>query len=284
MRQWSVRTSVSPLGAGALATSTLPLDPRVASSDLGFDRPFDNSIDAVSDRDFVLEFCANAAILAMHLSRLAADIARWTDEGLRWAELDDAYATGSSMMPQKRNPDTAELVRAKAARPASDFVRVAAMLQGLPLGYHRDLQEDKEAAFDAADTVEVALAAVTGAVASLRFDANRMRSDAEAEDLFATDVAEGLVAGGVPFRDAHARTGELLRSLAERGLGLRDVTDEQWEAFGLANGAALLDAERSIAARSAPGGPSPGSVLAQADAIERALARRSSPPGDRETT
>jgi argininosuccinate lyase len=285
MRQWRERASVSPLGAGALATSTLGLDPHVASAVLGFDRPFANSLDAVSDRDFVLEFCADAAILAMHLSRLAADIARWTDEALRWAELDDAYATGSSMMPQKRNPDTVELVRAKAARPASDFVRIAAVLQGLPLGYHRDLQEDKEAAFDAADTVENTLAAITGAVATLRFDAGRMRSAADAPELYATDVAEGLVDAGVPFRDAHARTGELLRSLADRGRGLRDVSGEEWAAFGLPDGAALLDARRSIEARSMPGGPSPASVRAQADAVEDALARGATMRGgDRESS
>jgi len=139
---WSTRASVSPLGAGAIATSTLGLDAEAASSRLGFQRPFENSIDAVSDRDVVQEFLAVAAIEATHLSRMAADITRWTDPALGWAALDDAYATGSSMMPQKRNPDTAELVRAKAARIAGGFVTVTAMLQGLPLGYHRDLQED----------------------------------------------------------------------------------------------------------------------------------------------
>jgi argininosuccinate lyase len=271
-RQWRARTSMSPLGAGAIATSTLPIDPRSTSEALGFDRPFANSIDAVSDRDFVLEFCANAAILAMHLSRLAADLARWTDEAIGWAELDDAYATGSSMMPQKRNPDTAELIRAKAARPASDFVRVIAMLQGLPLGYHRDLQEDKEAVFDAADTVELCLAAIVGAVDSVRFDVARMRSAADAEELYATDLAEALVAAGMPFREAHRRTGELLRSLAGHERGLRDLSHEEWEAFGLPDGASLVDAQRSVGARSMPGGPAPRSVLAQADAIEAVLA------------
>jgi argininosuccinate lyase len=275
LAQWRARTSVSALGAGALAGSTLALDPSSASAALGFDRPFANSIDAVSDRDFVLEFCADAAILAMHLSRLAADLARWTDEAVGWAQLDDAYATGSSMMPQKRNPDTAELVRAKAARPAADFVRVAAVLQGLPLGYHRDLQEDKEAAFDAADTVALALAALAGAVASTRFDAARMRAAAAAEELYATDLAESLVAAGVPFREAHRRTGALLRSLAEADRRLRDLTPDEWRAFGLRDGVRCLDPDRSVLARSMPGGPSPSSVRAQADAIDAALAARS---------
>src|SRR5205814_2339875 len=146
-----------------------------------------NSIDAVGDRDFVLEFLADAAILAMHLSRLAADLARWTDESLGWAELDEGYSTGSSMMPQKRNPDAVELVRAKASRPASGFSQLAATLQGLPLGYHRDLQEDKEPAFDAADTIELCLPAITGAVATVRFDPEAMRAACEAEGLYATD-------------------------------------------------------------------------------------------------
>ncbi len=269
--QWRGRTAVSPLGAGALATSTLPLRPDAIARRLGFDRAFSNSIDAVSDRDFVLEFCADAAILGMHLSRLAADLARWTDEGIGWAQLDEAYSTGSSMMPQKRNPDAAELVRAKAARPSSDFVRVAAMLQGLPLGYHRDLQEDKEAAFDAADTIEACLAALVGAVETVRFDPPAMRAAAEAESLYATDLAEALVLAGVPFREAHRRTGALLKSLEENGRRIRDLSPEEWTSFGVPDGVTYLDPDRAVASRGGPGGPSPESVLAQATAIERTL-------------
>ncbi|HEY6566188.1 MAG TPA: argininosuccinate lyase, partial [Actinomycetota bacterium] len=153
--QWAERTSVSALGAGATATSTLHLDPAATAERLGMRRAFPNSIDAVSDRDFVQEFVAVVAIAATHASRLAADLARWTDPALGWASLDEAYSTGSSMMPQKRNPDTAELARGKSARVAGDFVTITALLQGLPLGYHRDLQEDKEPAFDAADTIEL---------------------------------------------------------------------------------------------------------------------------------
>jgi argininosuccinate lyase len=269
--EWRDRTAVSPLGAGALATTTLPLRPDAIARRLGFDRAFSNSIDAVSDRDFVLEFCADAAILGMHLSRLAADLARWTDEGIAWAQLDEAYSTGSSMMPQKRNPDVAELVRAKAARPSSDFARVAAMLQGLPLGYHRDLQEDKEAAFDAADTLEACLAATVGAVETVRFDQPAMRAAAEQESLYATDLAEALVLAGVPFREAHRRTGALLKSLEEDGRSLRDLSPEEWTSFGVVDGPAHLDPDRAVAARGGPGGPSSESVLAQATAIERAL-------------
>ncbi|HEX6130632.1 MAG TPA: argininosuccinate lyase, partial [Actinomycetota bacterium] len=164
------RTSVSALGAGALATSTLGLDPEATAVRLGLERAFRNSLDAVSDRDFVQELVAVAAIEATHVSRLAADLARWTDPALGWAELAEAYATGSSMMPQKRNPDTPELARAKGGRVAGAFAALAATLQGLPLGYHRDLQEDKEPAFDAADTLALVLPAIEGVVRTVRFD------------------------------------------------------------------------------------------------------------------
>ncbi len=272
--QWAVRTSTSPLGAGALATSTLGLDPGAAATRLGFRRSFDNSIDAVSDRDFVQEFLADASICATHLSRLAADLARWTDPALGWAQLDEAYTTGSSIMPQKRNPDTAELARAKAARIAAGFVALTSVLQGLPLGYHRDLQEDKEPAFDAADTLELVLPALLGAVDTLRFDAATMRAAAADEGLYATDLAEALVRQSVPFREAHRRTGQLLRHLAARSRTLRGLTLAEWEAFGVVEGDALLDPDLSVAARTMPGGPSPDSVRRQADAIDMALAAR----------
>ena len=272
--QWAVRTSTSPLGAGALATSTLGLDPMAAATRLGFLRPFDNSIDAVSDRDFVQEFLADASICATHLSRLAADLARWTDPSVGWAELDEAYTTGSSIMPQKRNPDTAELARAKAARIAAGFVALTSVLQGLPLGYHRDLQEDKEPAFDAADMLDLVLPALIGAVDSVRFDADAMRTSALDDGLYATDLAEALVRDGVPFRDAHRRTGELLKGLAESSRSLRDLIAEEWEAFGVVQGAAFLDPDRSVGARTMPGGPSSVSVRLQADAIDSVLSAR----------
>ena len=271
LREWSVRTSSSALGAGATATSTLGLDPDMTAARLGMHRAFTNSIDAVSDRDFVQEFLAVAAICATHLSRLAADLARWTDESLAWASFDEAYSTGSSMMPQKRNPDTAELARGKAARVAGDFVALTALLQGLPLGYHRDLQEDKEPAFDAADTLELVLPAITGAVATIRFDAEAMRAACAAEGLYATDLAEALVREGVPFREAHRRTGELLKRVDEEGRPLADLSDEEWAVFGVSEGAALLDPDRSVAARTIQGGPSTESVLAQLAALDEKI-------------
>ncbi|MGE5227425.1 MAG: argininosuccinate lyase [Planctomycetaceae bacterium] len=271
LEEWAARTSVSSLGAGALATSTLGLDPEATAARLGLAGAFENSIDAVSDRDFVQEFLAVVSIQATHASRLAADLARFSDPALRWAELDEAYSTGSSMMPQKRNPDTAELARGKAARVAGDLVTLTALLQGLPLGYHRDLQEDKEPAFDAADTLDLVLPALEGAVRTVRFDAARMRAACDDEGLYATDLAEALVATRAPFREAHRRTGELLKRLAEEGRTLRSLSDEEWTAFGLPDGASLLDPDRAVAARGGPGGPSPSSVRAQADALDALL-------------
>jgi argininosuccinate lyase len=274
LEQWSVRTSTSALGAGAIATSTLGLDPDMTAVRLGLHRAFANSVDAVGDRDFVQEGLAVATILATHLSRLAADLARWTDESLGWAALDEAYSTGSSMMPQKRNPDTAELGRAKAARIGGAFATVTAMLQGLPAGYHRDLQEDKDPVFDAVDTLDLVLPALTGAVRTLRVDVDAMREACAAEGLFATDVAEALVSAGVPFRDAHRRTGELLKRLEGESRTLRDLDPADWEAFGIPEGDQLLDPEAAVARRGGPGGPSPASVRAQADAVARFLAER----------
>jgi argininosuccinate lyase len=271
LAQWSVRASVSPLGAGALGTSTLGLDPARTAERLGLARAFENSIDAVSDRDTVQEFLAVLAICATHLSRLAADIARFTDEALGWASLDEAYATGSSMMPNKRNPDVAELARAKAGRVVGDLVTLSATLQGLPLGYHRDLQEDKQPAFDAADTLEAVLAALAGCVETLTFRPEAMRQAALAEGLYATDLAEALVRTGVPFREAHRRVGELLRRLEAEARTVRTLSPDEWTDLGLPDGAVLLDADRAVRARSTPGGPSPQSVRAQADAIEHAL-------------
>lgn len=177
------------------------------------------------------------------------------------------------MMPQKRNPDVLELARGKTGRVLGDLVSLTTMLAGLPLGYHRDLQEDKEPTFDAADTLLTTLPAMAGVVRTARFNSEPMREAALAEDLYATDLAEALVAGGVPFREAHRRTGELLKTLAESGRGLRDLTDEEWAAYGVPDGAAILDPERSVAARRIPGGPAPESVRAQADAIAGRLGR-----------
>jgi argininosuccinate lyase len=275
---WRDRASVSPLGAGALATSTLALDPTEAARALGFDDRFANSIDAVSDRDVAQEFLGHAVTLSTHLSRLAADVVRFTDESLGWASLSEAYATGSSMMPQKRNPDVAELARAKAGRVLGDLVAVSSALHGLPLGYHRDLQEDKEAVFDAADTLEVVLPALAGCVETMTFHPEAMRAAAAAPGLFATDLAEALVLRGVAFREAHRRVGELLRRLETEDLSFSALSPDDWATLGLPGGADLLDADRAVRARAMPGGPSPDSVRRQADELERRIAAAHASP------
>jgi argininosuccinate lyase len=178
------------------------------------------------------------------------------------------------MMPHKRNPDVAELARAKAGRVLGDFVALSTVLHGLPLGYHRDLQEDKEAAFDAADTLEITLAALAGCVETLTFDPEAMRNATLAEGLYTTDLAEALVKDGVPFREAHRRVGELLRRLETEGITFNALSPDDWTDLGLPDGAALLDADRAVRARAIPGGPSPQSVLQQADALDRLLAAR----------
>ncbi len=273
LEDWRGRSGRSPLGAGALGTSTLGLDAAATAERLGFDAQFENSLDAVSDRDVLQEFVAAAAIVATHLSRLAADLARWTDPALGWAELDEAYSTGSSMMPQKRNPDTLELVRAKTAGITASFVARCGVLHGLPLGYQRDLQEDKQPLFDAVHALTVALPAMTGAIETLRIHTEAMLAACNDPGLYATDVAEALVSDGVPFREAHRRTGELLKRLDIEGRTLRDLTAEEWNGFGVPNGTELLDPDHAIAARSGPGGPSPASVQQQLTALDALLAR-----------
>ncbi len=274
LRGWRGRASVSPLGAGALATSTLGIDPEPTARELGFDDRFANSIDAVSDRDVVQELLAHLAICGTHLSRLAADAIRWSDGSLGWASLADAYTTGSSMMPQKRNPDVAELSRAKAGRVLGHLTAVTSVLNGLPLGYHRDLQEDKEPVFDAVDTLVAVLDAMTGCVQTLTFHPEVMREAAEDPTLYATDVAETLAAGGVPFREAHRRVGVLLRRLDAESRTLGDLTGPEWAALGLPEGAGLLDPDRAVATRAVPGGPSADSVRAQIETLSRMLDRR----------
>ena len=212
------RIDVSPLGAGALAGSSLPLDPTFTATDMGFAKVFENSLDAVSDRDFVAEILFALSLVSVHLSRLGEEWVLWTSEEFGFAVLDDAYATGSSMLPQKKNADIAELARGKAGRVIGSLTGLLVVLKGLPLSYNRDLQEDKEPLFDAVDQVSLALSALTGMIATARFVPERMRSAADAPATAATDLAEFLVRAGTPFRDAHAIVGALVRrSLAGEG-------------------------------------------------------------------
>ena len=263
------RLDVSPLGAGALAGSSLPLDPSGTAEDLGFARVFENSLDAVSDRDFVAEALFDLALIGIHLSRVGEEWVLWTSDELGFARLDDAYATGSSMLPQKKNPDIAELARGKAGRLIGDLTGLLVTLKGLPLAYNRDLQEDKEPLFDAVDQVSLALTAITGMIATAVFLADRMQAAADAPSMSATDLAEWLVGRGVPFRDAHAVVGTLVRrSLAGEG-PLADLVAAD-PSLG-PEAAALVAPGMAVTRRTTPGGGGPGPVAVQLERFARAL-------------
>jgi len=261
---------VSALGAGAATGSTLRLDRGATASALGFSRTFENSIDAVSDRDFALDLLSACLSTAVHLSRLGEDLVLWCSREFGFARPADAYATGSSMMPQKRNPDVAELARAQAGRVLGDVVHLATVLKGLPLAYDRDLQEDKAAVFDAHDALVPALEAMAGMVRTLSFDVERMAAAASDPELLATDLAEHLVARGVPFREAHGVVGRLVARLEDEGRTLRDVGREEWATVHAAF-AEPPDLTGSAEARSTPGGPSSASTREQLARLRAAL-------------
>jgi argininosuccinate lyase len=266
----SVRVDVSPLGAGALAGSSLPLDPEWTARELGFSAVFDNSLDVVSDRDFVAEFLFVLSMIAVHLSRLGEEWVLWTSEEFGFATLDDAYATGSSMLPQKKNADIAELARGKAGRVIGDLTGVLAMLKGLPLSYNRDLQEDKEPLFDAVEQVSLGLAAIDGMIATATFRYDRMQEAADAPAMAATDLAEHLVRGGLPFRDAHAVVGALVRrSLAGEGALVDLVASEP--RLG-PEAAALVAPGVGVTMRTTRGGAGPDVVKDQRLRLEHRLA------------
>ncbi len=274
-RDWDRRAAYSPLGAGALAGSTLPLDPEAVAAELGFTGAVPNSVDAVSDRDFAAEFLFVAAMISVHLSRLGEEVCLWASREFGWAVLDDAYSTGSSIMPQKKNPDVAELARGKAGRVIGHLTGLLATLKALPFAYNRDLQEDKEPVFDTVDTLSLLLPAVTGMVATMRFDRARMAASAPDGFALATDVAEWLVRRGLPFRDAHDIAGACVRVAEQRGIGLADLTDADLAALSPRLGPevrSVLSVEGSIAARSAFGGTAPVRVREQLAALRLVVA------------
>jgi argininosuccinate lyase len=264
------RLDVSPLGAGALAGSSLPLDPAATAADLGFAGVFDNSLDVVSDRDFVAEALFDLALLGVHLSRIGEEVVLWTSEEFGFARLDDAYSTGSSMLPQKKNPDIAELARGKAGRLIGNLTGFLATLKGLPLAYNRDLQEDKEPLFDAVDQIVLALGAVAGLLRTLQFDLDRMREAADVPTAAATDLAEHLVTQGTPFREAHAIVGALVREALDSGIPMIDLVAAHPQ-LG-ADGAALLAPGMAAARRTTPGGGGPGPVADQRERFRARLA------------
>ncbi|MFI5052746.1 MAG: argininosuccinate lyase [Acidimicrobiia bacterium] len=255
------RADVSPLGAGALAGSSLPLDPDGVAAELGFARRFDNSLDAVSDRDFVAEALFVAALTQVHLSRIGEEIVLWSSDEFGFLRLADAYSTGSSMLPQKKNPDIAELARGKAGRLIGNLTGFLATMKGLPLAYNRDLQEDKEPLFDALDQNRLALTAIAGLLATAEVVPARMRQAADAHALSAVDLAEWLVGRGVPFRDAHARVGELVRHSQERGVPLDELVMTEPDLGP--DALALLEPGAGVLRRTTPGGAGPASVVEQ---------------------
>ena len=258
------RLNESPLGAAALAGSPHPIDPRKTAKALGFDRPMANSLDAVSDRDYVIEFIAAASTTAVHLSRLSEEIVIWCSAPFRFIALSDAFTTGSSIMPQKRNPDAAELTRAKVGRIVGAFVALCTILKGLPLTYGKDMQEDKEPLFDAADSLELGIAAMTGMVRDLKANPERMRAVASADYSVATDLADWLVRKvGLPFRQAHHVTGRLVGIASDKGVDLDKLSLQEMQAVEPKIDQTVyrvLTVEASVNARKSLGGTAPANV------------------------
>ena len=261
------RLNESPLGAAALAGTPFPIDREMTAKALGFERPMRNSLDAVSARDFALEYLAAATISATHLSRLAGEIVQWSTPAFGFVRLSDQFTTGSSIMPQKRNPDAAELVRGKTGRVLGDFVALATVVKGLALAYGSDLQEDKERVFDAADTIEVSLAALAAMIADLRVDPDAMRKAAEAGYPTATDLADWIVRTlKKPFRDAHHSAGAIVRRAETLGLALDKLPLAEMQTIepGISQEVhAVLSLEASVQARTSFGGTAPERVREQ---------------------
>jgi argininosuccinate lyase len=265
-RDWDKRAAICPLGSGALAGSSLPLDPETVAAELGFDAAAPNSMDAVSDRDFAAEFCFAAALLGVHLSRLGEEVVLWSSHEFGWAEIDDAYATGSSIMPQKKNPDVAELARGKAGRLIGGLTGLLTTLKGLPLTYNRDLQEDKEPVFDAVDTLLLVLPAMAGLISTIRFNSERMSRSAADGHALATDLAELLVRRGVPFREAHEVVGHLVVWCQVHECELADVSDEDLARVSphlTPDVRDVLTVPGALAARQGYGGTAPDRVAEQ---------------------
>ncbi|MFZ1062225.1 MAG: argininosuccinate lyase [Acidimicrobiales bacterium] len=262
------RMDVSPLGAGALAGTSLAIDPRVPAAEMGFGETFANSMDAVSDRDFVAEALFDVALLGVHLSRMGEELVLWTSAEFDFATLGDAFTTGSSMLPHKKNSDVAELVRAKTGRFIGNLTSLLVTLKGLPLSYNRDLQEDKEPLFDSIGQVRVALKALTGAYSSLVFNVHVAATAAADPHLVAIDIAERLVEEGVPFRLAHERMGRLVGEAVERDVPLVDLVRADDDLRRFAN---LFDPGSSLVQRSSPGASGPLASATQRERLDNAV-------------
>lgn len=280
LKQWDERAARSPYGAGALAGSSLGLDPRQVATDLGFSAPEPNSIDATAARDVIAEFSFICALIGVNLSRLAEEVIIWNTAEFGFITLHDGYSTGSSIMPQKKNPDIAELARGKAGRLIGNHTGLLATLKALPLAYNRDLQEDKEPVFDAVDQLTTLLPAFTGMIATLTFDTERMAHLAPRGFALATDIAEWLVRTGVPFRDAHEIAGTCVKVCEAQHKELWELTDDELTSISPHLNAGVrevLSAEGSVAARSGYGGTAPERVaeqLAELSAMVQAIGDR----------
>src|SRR3954447_14203581 len=267
-------TTDMPAGSGALAGLNWDVDRDALAADLGFERPQPNSLDAVSNRDFALDYLSAAAICAMHLSRLGGEIVLWSTQEFGFVELPDSFASGSSIMPQKKNPDAAELLRGKAPRVAASFQSLLGTMHALPLAYSKDLQEDKEPLFDAVDNLELCLAAATGMLGGIEFNRDRLAAAAGDEMLAATDLADALVQQGVPFREAHGLVGGLVRSALASGRSLSELTDSELD--GVPDGARqavrrALEAGQTIESKLSAGGTASGRVEEQLERAREAL-------------
>ncbi len=263
------RMDVSPLGAGALAGSSLPLDPDFVAEELGFASRFENSLDAVSDRDFAAEALFDVALLGVHLSRIGEELVLWSTDEFGFCQFPDAYATGSSMLPQKKNPDVAELARGKAGRLVGNLTGLLVTLKGLPLAYNRDLQEDKEPVFDSVHQVRMVLRALTGLLGTVEWQQERMQGAADGPAAAAVDLAELLVVNGMPFRQAHSLVGGLVRESAARHVPLVELVQAHPD-LGDA-GARLLEPGVPVTRRTTPGGAGPDPVARQLDQFQRRL-------------
>jgi argininosuccinate lyase len=271
------RMNLSPLGSGALAATTFPLDRDATARELGFDGITRNSLDAVADRDFLVEAVAALANCAIHLSRIGEELVLWSSQEFGFVQMSDAFTTGSSMMPQKKNPDMAELVRGKSGRVVGDLVSLLVMLKGLPLTYNRDLQEDKPPVFDAFDTVDACLQIVAGSLASARFDEKRMRAALREGFVDATELADYLTAKGVAFRDAHHVAGRLVSFALASGKTLAELSlaELQQEASAFEGDVyAALDPETAVERRALPGGPARAMVQHEISALRERLSQR----------
>ncbi|MDD2569084.1 MAG: argininosuccinate lyase [Clostridia bacterium] len=259
------RTDIMPLGSCALAGTTFPIDREAVKEELGFAKISANSLDGVSDRDYVVEFCAAASLIMVHLSRFSEEIVLWSSNEFGFITLDDGYSTGSSIMPQKKNPDVAELVRGKSGRVFGHLIGQLTMLKGLPLAYNKDMQEDKEALFDTVDTIKKSLLVFAPMLATMRVNKTRMREIVKGGFINATDAADYLAARGVPFREAHAVVGRLVAYAEEKGCALEDVTLEKLQELSPVfeeDIYSYIAIEKCVKARNVPGGPAPQAVKA----------------------